>query len=73
MPYGTPPSEIRDSLEQETIGMAQATPGMGTDYAGNVTGLDTPAVVGDAADLGVSILDGTQALGTSRVGLSQVY
>ena len=35
---------------------------MGTDYVRNVTGLDTPAVVGDAADLGVSILDGTQAL-----------
>lgn len=72
MPYGTSPSEIRDSLEQETTAMAQATPGMGTDYVRNVTGLDTPAVVGDAADLGVSIADGSQALnflGELKAGL----
>ena len=62
MPYGSSPSEISDSLGQEAIAMAEATPGMGTDYVRSVTGLDTPAVVGDAVDLGVSIGDGTQLL-----------
>lgn len=62
LPSGSSPSEIRDSLGQETIAMAEATPGMGTDYIRNLTGFNAPAVVGDLADLGVSIADGTQAL-----------
>jgi hypothetical protein len=35
---------------------------MGTDFVRNITGLNVPAAVGDAADLAVSIADGTQAM-----------
>lgn len=62
-PVGGEESAKQSGVSAEADRRDAAVPPSGTDFMRNVTGFDTPPVVGDLADIAVSYLDGTPFIG----------